>query len=399
MRILLLHDYGTLNGGGEVMITSLRDCLRARGHDALLFTSTARPLPLPIIADAVCFGTVSPLRRVLQTMNLHAVLRLRQLLRSFRPEIVHVKMFLTQLSPIILPLLRPIPSILHVINYNLVCPINTKMLPNGSPCHFTPGFVCHAMGCISWPGVARTLVQRRLTDLSVFNRIVANSRWVADRLTVEGIRVDGWVDNGVPIRAQRSALGVDHLVGFAGRLIQKKGVDVLLKAMAILLKRLPSARLVIAGDGPERAKLERLADHLGIRPNVNFLGHLNQEAMEQALAPAWVQAIPSIWEEPFGLVVAEAMMRGTAVVTSNIGGPVEQITPGKTGFVVAPGDPFALAEALELVLSNRNRAEQMGNAGRRYALDSLTVDRHATRILAIYKEVLASVFRLPSTPT
>jgi glycosyltransferase involved in cell wall biosynthesis len=304
-------------------------------------------------------------------------------------------MFLTQLSPLILTVLRPTPSILHVINYNLICPINTKMLPDGSPCHFTPGNVCHAMGCMSWAGVARTALQRRLTDLSVFNRVVANSRWVADRLQSEGIRIDGWIENGVPVRAQRPPLRRDPVVGFAGRLIQKKGVDVLLNAMAILLKRFPSARLIIAGDGPERPRLEQLADHLRIRPAVDFLGHLPQDAMEQALAPAWVQAIPSIWEEPFGLVVAEAMMRGTAVVASNCGGPAEHIVEGRTGFLVAPGVPSALASALASVLSDRHRAEEMGSAGRNYALAALTEDRHAARILQIYEEVLASIGRVP----
>ena len=73
MRILLLHDYGTLNGGAEVMIVNLRDALRTRGHQALLFTSTARPLALPIVADETCFGTVSPLRRGLQAFNPHAL--------------------------------------------------------------------------------------------------------------------------------------------------------------------------------------------------------------------------------------------------------------------------------------------------------------------------------------
>ncbi|MBK6803758.1 MAG: glycosyltransferase [Betaproteobacteria bacterium] len=134
MRVLLLHDYGTLSGGAEVMIVALRDALRSRGHEAILFTSTARPLPLPLVSDEQCFGTVSPLRRVLQAANPHAVARLRTVLRDFRPDVVHVKMFLTQLSPLVLPLLRPFPSLLHVINYNLVCPINTKTLPDGTPC-------------------------------------------------------------------------------------------------------------------------------------------------------------------------------------------------------------------------------------------------------------------------
>ena len=113
VKVLLIHDFGTLSGGAEVMICRLREQLRARGHDVLLFTSTARPLPLPVLADATCFGTVSPARRVLQAVNPHAHWRLRRLLRDFRPDVVHLKMFLNQLSPLILPLLASVPSLLH----------------------------------------------------------------------------------------------------------------------------------------------------------------------------------------------------------------------------------------------------------------------------------------------
>jgi len=284
MRVLLVHDYGTLNGGAEVMIVALRDALRRRGHETILFTSTARPLPLPLVSDEHCYGTVSTLRRVLQAANPHAAARLRAVLRQFRPDVVHVKMFLTQLSPLILPPLRPFPALLHVVNYNLVCPINTKTLPDGTPCRHRAGIACRAAGCLSWPGVARTLVQRRLTTLDVFDRVIANSDWVARRLRAEGIAVDESIPNGVAVRPQRPPLDTTPSVGFAGRLVRKKGVDVLLRAMALLRERVPGVRLVVVGDGPERVALEGLAAELGMREAVDFLGHLAQDAMERALA-------------------------------------------------------------------------------------------------------------------
>ncbi len=387
MRVLLVHDYGTLSGGAEVMISALREGLRARGHEAFLFTSSARPLPLPIRSDATCFGTVAPPRRVVQAINPHAYWRLRRVLATFQPDVVHVKMFLTQLSPLILPLLRSVPSLLHVVNYNLVCPLNTKTLPNGTPCHEASGSVCHRNGCMSWMGVARAAVQRQLTDLSVFDRVVANSRWVAERLRAEGIRVDGWVLNGVPVRTQRAPLSERPIVAFAGRLVSKKGVDVLLRAMARVRRHLPESRLLIAGDGPERPRLEALARELAIGDVVDFLGHVDRAALEPALAPAWVQAVPSRWEEPFGLVVAEAMMRGTAVVASRGGGVTEQIVEGETGYLVPAGDSEALAYTLEGVLRDRSHAEALGAAGRRVALADLTEERHLERMLSIYGEI------------
>ena len=388
MRVLLVHDYGTLNGGAEVMIVALRDALRRRGHETILFTSTARPLPLPLVSDEHCYGTVSTLRRVLQAANPHAAARLRAVLRQFRPDVVHVKMFLTQLSPLILPLLRPFPALLHVVNYNLVCPINTKTLPDGTPCRHRAGIACRAAGCLSWPGVARTLVQRRLTTLDVFDRVIANSDWVARRLRAEGIAVDESIPNGVAVRPQRPPLDTTPSVGFAGRLVRKKGVDVLLRAMALLRERVPGVRLVVVGDGPERVALEGLAAELGMREAVDFLGHLAQDAMERALAGVWAQAVPSRWEEPFGLVAAEAMMRGTAVAASASGGLTEQVAQGETGFLAPPGDAPALAAALERIVRDRDFAEQLGAAARTRALADLTFDRHVDRIVDLYRALV-----------
>lgn len=388
MRVLLLHDYGTLHGGAEVMVVALRDALRARGHDARLFTSTARPLPLPMVADEHCFGTVTPLRRVLQAANPHAVVRLRQVLRDFRPDVVHVKMFLTQLSPLILPLLRAQPSLLHVVNYNLICPINTKTLPDGTSCHERAGLACHRQGCLSWPGVARAAVQRRLTRLDVFDRVVSNSDWVARRLKAEGRRVDLTIPNGVAVRPQRPALPSLPRIGYAGRLVRKKGVDVLLHALALLRHRVPGVTLTVVGDGPERAALMQLAGTLGVTGAVDFAGHLAQDQMERALGPAWVQAVPSIWEEPFGIVAAEAMMRGTAVVASDRGGLSEQVRVGETGSLAEPGNPAAVANALEPILRDRDLAERLGAAGRARALAEFTLDRHVDRLLAVYDEIV-----------
>jgi glycosyltransferase involved in cell wall biosynthesis len=179
-------------------------------------------------------------------------------------------------------------------------------------------------------------------------------------------------------------------VGFAGRLLKKKGVDVLLEAWATLAVRFPASRLIVAGDGPERPALERLARDLGVARSVDFTGHLDSAALERVLAPAWIQAVPSVWEEPFGLVAAEAMMRGTAVVATSGSGLEEQVIDGVTGHLVAAGDVPALARALERILLDRGLAESMGRAGREKALLELSEDRYIDRLLGLYQELIAS---------
>jgi glycosyltransferase involved in cell wall biosynthesis len=154
--------------------------------------------------------------------------------------------------------------------------------------------------------------------------------------------------------------------------------------MVLLRRRVPEVRLIVAGDGPDRIGLERLAAELGIRDAVDFLGHVAQEQAEHALGAAWVQAVPSRWEEPFGLVAAEAMMRGTAVVASESGGLAEQVEPDATGYLAPAGDAGALARALERVVRDRDLAERLGASARVRALAELTIDRHVDRVVAAH---------------
>ena len=94
MKVLLINDYGTSTGGAELLTISLRDDLRALGHDARLFATTARPNNALSQADYHCLGTLGSWRIALQTANPWAYWKLRQVLREFQPDVVHVNLFL-----------------------------------------------------------------------------------------------------------------------------------------------------------------------------------------------------------------------------------------------------------------------------------------------------------------
>ncbi|MGH9672585.1 MAG: glycosyltransferase, partial [Bryobacteraceae bacterium] len=100
----------------------------------------------------------------------------------------------------------------------------------------------------------------------------------------------------------------------------------------------------------------------------------------------WVQVIPSTWEEPFGLVAPEAMMRGTAVIASASGGLPESVVDGETGLLFPPGDAQSLSRALRTVLANKDVAESMGRAGRESALDRFSESRFAENALSLYRQ-------------
>jgi glycosyltransferase involved in cell wall biosynthesis len=390
MRILLVNDYGGLVGGAETSLDLLRHGLRERGHDARLFTSSAYPEGIPSVADYECFGTTSRYRVLLQSANPSAAYSLRKVLREFRPEVVHVKMFLTQLSPLVLPLVRRVPSVYHVVWYRPVCPLGTRRLPDGSRCRVRAGVACYENACLplrDWlPLMGQLALWRHWRD--AFDRVVANSETTRRVLVANGIEPVEVIYAGVASRPPRPPLEFPPTVAYAGRLVPEKGVDFLLRSFAQVVAEIPDARLLIAGEGQERGRLERLARELGTEGSISMLGHLPGPELERVLDTAWAQAIPSLWDEPFGIVALEAMMRGTAVVGSETGGFAEVVRHGETGLLVPPGDVPALARALLAVLGDRETAEALGQAGHRVAESGFREAQYVERFLHLYRTLL-----------
>ena len=393
MKILLVNDYGAPHYGAELQMLGLRDGFRRRGHEVMLFSSRAMLVPdVALEADATCFGSTSRAQVLSQAANPSAYLGLRRALQRFRPDVVHVRMFLWQLSPLILPLLRRVPSLYQAVVYKDVCPKGSKLLPDGTPCAEPYGRACLRHGCVSAPTWVATMAQLALLDRwrGAFTRTIALSGPMRDVLQAGGIEDVGVLHNGVVERAMRPPLSDPPVVAYAGRLSAEKGVGVLLQAFAAAGPAAPGARLLIAGDGPDAGALRQQAAALGIGGQVEWLGHLSRAALEQRFGAAWVQAVPSLWQEPFGNVNAEAMMRGTALVASNVGGASDIVVNGETGLLLPPGDVAALAEALRRTLGNRAEAERLGAAGRRAALESLSQERVLDRFLALYADVIAT---------
>lgn len=392
MKILLLNDYGTATGGAELQMLALREGLRDRGHDVRLLASCATPVAnSPLLSEYSCFGTNTLVQVLSQTANPSAYLRLRQILHDFRPDVVHVRMFMWQLSPLILPLLKDVPCLYQTAVYKAICPSGTKVLPDGRDCQNIAGRVCLRSGCLTPQSWAVYMVQHHLWQhwRHAFDLVVALSHGMKAKLEAEGIRPVEVVHNGVPERPLRSALAAPPTVTFAGRLVPEKGVSVLLQAFARAKAQVPEAQLLIAGQGVEEPTLRTLAEELGVATSINWLGHLPRNDMEQYFDSAWVQVVPSLWAEPFGNVTTEAMMRGTAVIASTVGAQPEIVSDGETGFLVMPNDVDALAAALLRLLFNPALAEQMGQMGRRRALTHFSENRRTEHFLEIYQQLCA----------
>lgn len=175
----------------------------------------------------------------------------------------------------------------------------------------------------------------------------------------------------------RTEPGSPLLVGYSGRLESHKGVDVLLKAIA----RVPSTRLLLAGSGPQRPELERLASELGVSKRVDFIGHLDS-GLADFYRQLDVLVVPSLptpgWLEQFGRVVVEAMASGAPVIASRSGALPEVIGPA--GIVVEPNQPGEIAAALT-ELTEPRRWRELRAAGldhcRQYSWKAVALEHRA----------------------
>jgi glycosyltransferase involved in cell wall biosynthesis len=162
-----------------------------------------------------------------------------------------------------------------------------------------------------------------------------------------------------------------------------KGHAVLLEAAG----RVPGARVVLVGDGPQREPLAALAGRLGIRDRVVFAGR--RDSVWPCLRAVDVAALASTEREGLGIALIEAMAACRPVVASRLGGIPEVVEDGRTGLLVDPGDAAALAAALQELAADAERRRRMGEEGRRRFERRFTVARMMTRIETLYAEGLA----------
>jgi glycogen(starch) synthase len=364
MRVLATTPlYWPYIGGLEAAVMTLLAALRERGHASCVVTShDALALADEEEHDGIAIHRL-PLRSALTTRDPMALLesqrRATAIRRAFAPDVVHMN------------------------------------LPD-------PGAAVHLRAAAAHraPLVVTVHTSIPLDDGgrdTLFGTLLRTADWVTapSEAVLRPLRV------GIPALAERSAVIPYGLpasesssippraprVLCIGRLIAEKGVDLAIAAFASITARFPSATLVVAGDGPERERLERQARELAMTDRVEFLGWVPPEQMSAVIAESSVVVVPSRWQEAFGLVALETALQGRPAVVTRVGGLAEVVTDGETGFVVAPEDSVALAGAVARLLDDPPLAARMGDAARTRAAEQYGVARYADDYEQLYEHI------------
>lgn len=198
--------------------------------------------------------------------------------------------------------------------------------------------------------------------------------------------------DGATLR-RRLGLAGRSLLLTVGRLVRRKGIGTVLRALPAIAEGHPDVAYVIAGTGPDRARLERLAGRLGVRDRVHFAGRVAHDRLPLYYSAADLFVMPAREPPPdvegFGLVFLEAGACGTPVLGSRAGGIPEAIREDETGLLVPPGAPDRLAEAALRVLTDPELAGKLGRRGRRRAVQESSWGHIADRIYDLLSSLVA----------
>lgn len=228
-------------------------------------------------------------------------------------------------------------------------------------------------------------IRRAVAKVAV-DRHVAITQWMAQALPLPR---QVQIYNPFPIAQFAAADTAQPEFDFfyMGRLVQEKGVEVLVRAFAELLRRHgPGPRLLVIGDGAARQAIEQLVAELGVADAIVFAGRHAGAALVAAVAKGGIGIIPSVWYEPMGGVAIELMAAGKCLIVSAKGGLAECV--GDAGLHFPNGDHVALADCMQALLNDPARRTALSAAARERAQTFLP-ERFVTQYIALLQDVIA----------
>lgn len=383
MRVLYAYNkHRGHGGGGDYVAWATAEAARRYGLDVEVFTRSSDDLPRNLLGRAQAGLSV--------LYASESVRRIRELLASFKPDLVHIHEVFPLVSPWIIPecTRRGIPVVCTCIDYRLTCPVVI---------HYYKGEVCNrcsthgehwallrncrnnlteSLMVTLYAGMNRHfgLFSKHVSHFiapSDFTRswLIENGRFDADKVTAINCIVD------IPEVEAEPEKG--EYVAFAGRLTVEKGVIPFVEAARI------------CGVPFKLAVHEHSRITMDVPPDADIVITRSPEDLDAFYRGARVVVFPSLWFETFGLVGAEAMARGIPVVASKIGALGCLIEDGVDGLHFEPGNAADLAEKVMRLWRDPRLCRQLGAAGRRKATECWNARIHFDRTMAVYEKVLA----------
>jgi glycosyltransferase involved in cell wall biosynthesis len=370
LRVLQwLNTFLPDTGGIQSFCAELIPALIDRGHEVLLLTAhTGAPLPDHSMHGQIEVRRVDSLHALLDGdpgRVLRAKIEIDRIIGSFDPDLIHLHpcgpevVYFNQLRK-----KRPIPTVVTV--HNNYSSVGADFGPNGY------------LGRVFEPA-------RRIATVSD-----DASRWLLS-LRPELAAKTSTIHNGLPVtHATPVTLPWDPpRLLYAGRIEAQKRLDVLIRAFATVASTHATVRLQIAGTGTQLGAARDLARSLVLEDRLDFLGVVDVESVPRLLDEATVLVLSSDYEG-LPVVLLEAARQGRPAVATAVGGVPEVVIHGKTGLLVEPDSPDAMAEGMITLLDDPRRAQRFGDAARQHFIANFSLDTCATSYERLYEAAVAA---------
>ena len=385
MNILVVHNKYYYRGGEDTVVDAEASLLRRSGHKVLIYSRDNKEI-----------DTISKLRLALDIFaSTRTIDDIQRIHREFKPDIIHAHNIFPLISPSIYKISKklhiPIVQTLH--NFRLLCP-QAMLFRDGKACE-------SCIGKIPWRASLYHCYRNSFAQSS-FTAIAITTHKILDNwqqslhqyIVLSQVARDKFIQGGIPITqlcikpnfvestrvpnwSQRDR-GI-----FIGRLSVEKGLDVLVKAVALL----DQIKIDVYGTGP-------LANLVSTASGLRSLGFHPQSALINRLHQVAYLVMPSTGIESFGLVAIEAFSCGTPVIASRHGSLAEIIKHGETGLLVKPGDHQELAHAIAWAESHPDEMKKMGQAAYDDYLEHYTPESNYKILMKIYDETIAQFQKL-----
>lgn len=366
-RIRLLYwteTFWPLVGGVQTYAKQFIAAIRELGYDVAVITVRLQDLPEQEEMEGVTVFRL-PFHEVLRGRDPGAFIALRkrvEAIRSdFQSDVVHVNLY------------GPSVAIYAETNRRAPLPTVVALHQELTGIDSLGGILQRLFDQASW---VTTVSAAALHDLTTtFPQLSEKTSFIHNGLATSGFKA-------VP-----PAEGV-HRILCVGRLVESKGFDLAIDAFNRVRKKIPVMRMTIAGDGPERKRLEQLAQEHRLGDDVTFAGEVDGARVRELIGGSSVVLMPSREHESFGLVAVEAALLERPVIASRLGGLAEIVVDGETGFLVEPENPAEIARRLEEILSQPETTARQGRDARERALKHFSIEANAAAYDSLYRRLL-----------
>lgn len=401
MKIVFLSVFFSPNGGVGNYLINLTAALKASGHEVSVIHDD---MEASFIKRDISFHWISgSCSYAAPDQDNEAARKALRILEKIQPDIVHMQdcnnFYLEKLVRARYPAVKTF----HVYDF---CPGGGKYhraLKQVN--HQSRGVFALPMmmlkGCMLGKNPVQLYSSWRQSRIAnengqAYKKVMVASEHVKAQAVATGYRssqVDVVPYFAIPREIKEGDKKQEAVFAFIGRVVEEKGLEILVRAMRGKKKW----RLLVVGDGTDLPKIRKRAAAWGIEGQIEFLGWLTGQKLEDIYRRIDFLVLPSLWPEPFGIVGIEALSYSKPVIAFRVGGIPEWLEHEKNGYLIEPYDMQDFARKIDLLIEDRAGCRQLGAAGREKVLKEYVVERHMEKLFELYDSALEVEKEVSST--